>query len=107
MAELAIDLRGEIERFNRDYGTSLGIRIGISTGPVVAGVIGRGRFSYDLWGDTVNLACRLESMGERGSVTVAESTYERLNGKFRFQQKRAVDIQGQGAVIVYELGNRI
>ena len=107
VAELALDLRGEIERLNLEYRTSVSIRIGISTGPVVAGVIGRTRFSYDLWGDTVNLASRLEASGERGSITVAESTYEELKGKFRFQRKRTVDIRGHGTVTVYELGNRV
>lgn len=107
VAELALDLRGEIERLNLEYRTSVSIRIGISTGPVVAGVIGRTRFSYDLWGDTVNLASRLETSGERGSITVAESTYEELKGKFRFQRKRTVDIRGHGTVTVYELGNRV
>jgi adenylate cyclase len=107
MAELALDLRNEIKRINDEYNTSINIRIGISTGPVVAGVIGSKKFSYDLWGDTVNLACRLESVGESGSITVAESTYERLKGKFRFQRKKAIDIRGQGTVTIFELGPRI
>ncbi|SPE61353.1 Adenylate/guanylate cyclase [Verrucomicrobia bacterium] len=107
MAGLALELRGEVERFNREYRTSLSIRIGMSTGPVVAGVIGRKRFSYDLWGDTVNLACRLESLGEPGSITASNSTQERLKDKFRFHRTRTVDIRGQGAVTVHELGQRI
>ncbi len=63
IAELALDLQEEIEKFNRAYNTSIHLRIGVSTGPVVAGVIGHRKFNYDLWGDTVNLACRLEVAG--------------------------------------------
>jgi adenylate cyclase len=63
IAELALDMRAAIEEFNREYQTSIQIRVGISTGPVIAGVIGRKKFAYDLWGDTVNIACRLESSG--------------------------------------------
>ena len=107
MADLALDLREEIERLNREYRTSIGIRIGISSGPVVAGVIGRKRFSYDLWGDTVNLACRLESIGGRGSITVAESTYDQLKGRFHLQGERIVEIHGQGAVAICELCSRV
>src|ERR1019366_5763785 len=65
-AELALDLQEEIERLNHEYDTTVRLRIGICTGPVVAGVIGRRRFAYDLWGEAVNLACRLESTGEAG-----------------------------------------
>jgi adenylate cyclase len=83
------------------------IRIGICSGPVVAGVIGRNRISYDLWGNTINLACRLKSAGEGGSITVTESTYERLRDKFVLQQKTAIDIKGLGAVTAFELTGRV
>ena len=84
IAQMAIDLLAEIEQFNRSYNASIHLRVGISTGPVIAGVIGRRRFTYDLWGDTVNLACRLESLGQAGSILVSEATYERLIHKYRF-----------------------
>lgn len=93
-AELALDMQEEIERLNREYDTSVQLRIGICTGPVVAGVIGRGRFAYDLWGETVNLACRLESMGEAGKIQIAESTYERLKDKYQFAPKHRLDVKG-------------
>jgi len=67
-AELAINMQEEIQRFNQQYNTSVRLCVGICTGPVVAGVIGRGRFAYDLWGETVNLAYRLESTGEAGKT---------------------------------------
>jgi len=103
MAKLALDLRGEIDRLNHDYNTSIRIRIGISTGPLIAGVIGRKKFSYDLWGATVNLACRLETTGEGGAITVAESTFERLKHYYRFQRKDGLQIKGQGEVTAYQL----
>ncbi len=107
IAELAFGMQAEIERFNHEYNTSIRIRIGISTGPVVAGVIGRRRFAYDLWGETVNLACRLESTGEAGRIQVAESTYDRLKDKYQFESKHSIDVKGQGVLSAYWLGNRI
>jgi adenylate cyclase len=104
-AKLAIDLLEEVERLNRGYNTSVRLRIGICTGPVVAGVIGRGRFAYDLWGETVNLACRLESTGEAGKIQIAESTYEQLKDKYQFAPKHSLDMKGQDRLSAYWLGN--
>ena len=103
MAVLALDMQDELERFNRDYETSIQMRIGISTGPVVAGVIGRRKFAYDLWGVTVNVACRLESLGEAGEIQVAESTYERLKEKYTFKKKRHPNLKGHGDLVAYSL----
>ena len=105
-AELAINLRGEIERLNQQYNTSVRLRIGICTGPVVAGVIGCRRFAYDLWGETVNLACRLETTGEAGKIQIAESTYERLKHKYQFEPKHTVDVKGHAPLSAYWLGKR-
>jgi class 3 adenylate cyclase len=107
IAELALDLMAEIEKFNRAYNTAIHLRIGISTGSVVAGVIGRRRFAYDLWGDTVNLACRLESLGQAGSIQVSDPTYERLKDKYRFDGSRSLDIKGRGAELVHGLLGRL
>jgi len=107
IAELAFDLMAEIEKFNRAYNTSIHLRIGISTGPVVAGVIGRHKFTYDLWGDTVNLACRLESLGQAGSIQVSDLTYERLKDKYRFDGGRTIDIKGRGTELVHTLLGRL
>ncbi len=71
-AELALEMQTEIARLNHEYDTSVRLRIGICTGPVVAGVIGRKRFAYDLWGETVNTACRLKATGETGKIQIAE-----------------------------------
>ncbi len=83
-AELALAMQKEIKQLNRKYETSVPLRVGICTGPVVAGVIGRSRFAFDLWGETVNLACRLESSRGPGKIQIAESTRERLKHKYNF-----------------------
>ena len=105
-AELALDLQEEIERLNHEYDTTVRLRIGICTGPVVAGVIGRRRFAYDLWGETVNLACRLESTGEAGKIQIAESTYERLKHKYEFDPKHSLDVKGHDRLFAYWLNKR-
>jgi adenylate cyclase len=106
IAELALDMMADIEKFNRAYNTSIHLRIGISTGSVVAGVIGRRRFAYDLWGDTVNLACRLESMGRAGGIQVSEATYQRLEQKYRFEESRSINIKGRGKENIHTLCGR-
>jgi class 3 adenylate cyclase len=104
-AELAFAMQAEIQRINYDYGTSVQMRIGICTGPVVAGVIGHKRFAYDLWGETVNLACRLESTAEAGKIQIAECTRERLKDKYQFASKHRVDLKGHGDFSAYWLEN--
>jgi adenylate cyclase len=106
-AELAINLLEEIERLNDQYNTSVRLRIGICTGPVVAGVIGRRRFAYDLWGETVNLACCMESTGEAGKIQIAPSTYERLKGKYQFVERHSANANEQSDLYAYWLGDRI
>jgi class 3 adenylate cyclase len=105
-AELAINLREEIERLNQQYNTSVRLRIGICTGPVVAGVIGCRRFAYDLWGETVNLACCLEATGKAGKIQIAESTYERLKHKYHFEPKHSIDVKGHDPLSAYWLDKR-
>ena len=107
IAELALDMRVEIERFNSQYNTSVRIRMGISTGPVIAGVIGRKKFAYDLWGDTINVASRLESFSEPGCIQVSESTYERLKNQYHFEGQHTIDIKDRGELVAYWLCNRI
>ena len=107
IAQLAINMQDEIERLNQQYGISVRLRIGICSGPVVAGVIGRWRFAFDLWGETVNLACRLESTGEAGKIQIAESTYELLKQKYQFEPKHRIDAKGYDTLSAYWLGKRI
>lgn len=103
MAGLALDMQEEIKRLNREYETSVRLRIGICTGPVVAGVIGHSRFAYDLWGETVNLACRLESTCDAGKIQIAESTWDRLKHKYQFKPKHHVDVKGYNHLTAYWL----
>lgn len=106
VAELALDMQAEIGNLNHDYSTFVRLRIGICTGPVVAGIIGRRKFAYDIWGDTVALACRLESVADASSIFVAASTYLRLKELFQFQGKAEFGIKGQDAVTAYNLVGR-
>jgi len=103
IAELAIAFQKQIGRFNEQYGTSFRIRIGIHTGPIVAGVIGRKTFAYDVWGETVNTACRLESTGKPGAIQISESTYNHLKQKYKFGAKHSVDLKDHGTLSAYWL----
>ena len=103
-AELALSMCADLQRFNSQYETSVQMRIGIHSGPVIAGVIGRKKFAYDLWGDTVNIACRLESLCPVGRIHVSESCYEHLKHSFGFEGSETVEVRGRGPMTVYTLG---
>jgi len=103
IAGLALAMMEEIAHINSQYNTSFQLRIGVHTGPVVAGVIGRKKFAYDLWGDTVNVACRLESLAEAGAIIVSEATYERLKDQWRLDGGRRLACKGRGEVMAYVL----
>jgi class 3 adenylate cyclase len=93
---MALEMRAAIATRTVADGTRLALRIGIHTGPVVAGVIGKRKFIYDLWGDTVNLASRMESHGVEGGIQITEATRLHLGDAFRFEE-RAVTVKGKGA----------
>jgi class 3 adenylate cyclase len=95
-AEMALRIVEVLRSRRWPNGDPIEVRVGIATGPAVAGVIGKRRFAYDLWGDTVNLASRLESNGEPGGILVSESTFELLGDRYTFGDARVVDLKGKG-----------
>lgn len=102
IANMALDIQKEVSQF-KAFDHNLNIRIGINTGAVVAGVIGIKKFIYDLWGDTVNVASRMESQGIPGSIQVTEVTYQRLKDKYLFEHRGAIPIKGKGEMSTYLL----
>jgi class 3 adenylate cyclase len=96
MAEMALELLRILGAFNRRRGTNLQLRIGLNSGPVVAGVIGSTKFIYDLWGDTVNIASRMESTGVPDAIHVSESVYQELCGAYSFEERGQIDVKGKG-----------
>ena len=107
VAEMALDMQKVVTKLNVGDGKSFELRIGISTGPVVAGIIGSKKFIYDLWGDTVNIASRMESLGQLGAIQVSEPTYERLKDKYTFERRGKIEVKGKGKMTTYFLTGRM
>jgi class 3 adenylate cyclase len=106
VADMALAMRDEVAGRTDPSGQPLQVRIGIDTGPVVAGVIGQDKFSYDLWGDTVNTASRMESLGVPGCIQVTARTYQRLRDGYRLQRRGLVAVKGKGEMVTYFLVGR-
>jgi len=103
VAEMAFDMLKVVARVRPPGDIRINLRVGISTGPVVAGIIGSKKFIYDLWGDTVNIASRMESHGEIGRIHVAETTYDRLKDSYLFEERGEVEIKGKGSMPTFFL----
>ncbi len=102
-AEMALDMLVAIDELNVKLEATFDLRIGINSGPVVAGVIGTKKFIYDLWGNAVNTASRMESHGVPGRIQVSVNTYELLRDKYEFEERGLIDIKGQGEMRTYFL----
>ncbi len=105
-ANMALDMLEVMDRFNEHSAYKLKIRIGISTGSVVAGVIGKRKFLYDLWGDAVNTASRMESHGVSGRIQIADSTRQRLSDPFMLEARGAIEVKGKGEMHTWFLNGR-
>jgi len=103
LVQLALDMGDALKRYNTDNGTQLGMRIGIHVGPAVAGVIGVKRFLYDVWGDTVNVASRMEATGAPGAVHVTDAVYLQTRDRFAFEAREPMDIHGRGLMSTHWL----
>jgi class 3 adenylate cyclase len=106
IADLALEMLDSIRSVDAGDGRTLALRIGINTGPVVAGVIGKTKFAYDLWGDTVNVASRLESFAQPGTIQVSQSTYDRLRDYYAFSPRHHIRVKGRGELPCYLLLSR-
>lgn len=107
IADMALDMQRAVMRHNQKTGQVLQIRIGIHSGPVIAGVIGKKKFAYDLWGDSVNTAARMESHGIPDEIQLSESTYKILKPKYRFEDRGMIDIKGKGLMKAFLLKEKI
>jgi class 3 adenylate cyclase/ligand-binding sensor domain-containing protein len=107
VAMMALEMYTALEEFNTQHQSGLQVRIGIHTGEAVAGIIGMSKFAYDLWGDTVNTASRMESHGEPGKIHVSQEVYNALKGKCMFEERGEIEVKGKGLMRTWFLVNTL
>jgi guanylate cyclase len=105
LVEVALDMQGAVAA-HRFGGRTLCFRIGINSGPVVAGVIGRKKFIYDLWGETVNMASRMESHGQGGTIQITRSTWELVKHRFVCEPRGTIEVKGAGRTEIWHVTGR-
>jgi adenylate cyclase len=103
MMRMAVSMLRLAKESGDERGTPVHLRIGVHSGPVVAGIIGRRKFIYDLWGDAVNLASRMESHGIPDAIQVTRPIFEKLQGRYPFQARGSIDVKGKGSVETWVL----
>jgi len=103
VADSALEMVRFIERFNARFGTAFQIRIGLNSGPLVAGIIGKQKFAYDIWGDAVNVASRMESSGLPGRIHISESTRAALGSDYECEPRGTIECKGLGQINTYFL----
>ena len=106
IADFALDMVVAVDELQPSLSHPVSCRIGVSCGPVVAGVIGQKRTIYDVWGDTVNVASRMESLGAPGRIHVSPAAYERLSDRYLFEERGATEVKGKGLMPTYFLTGR-
>jgi class 3 adenylate cyclase len=106
VATMALEMQQRMREYRRRSGDRIELRIGIGTGPVVAGVIGKKKFIYDMWGDTVNVAFRMSAECPAGAIQIDYTTYRRLQNRFEFGPAHEVEMKGKGRMQVYPLMSR-
>lgn len=107
IADMALAMQKVAQTFPPIGEHAITLRIGIHLGPVTAGIIGSQKFSYDLWGDTVNVASRMETLGEPGRIQVTEALFETLCDRYRFEERGAIEVKGKGTMKTYWLESKI
>lgn len=106
MADMALAMQVSVAEFAHEIGEPLQLRIGMNSGDVVAGVIGQKKFIYDLWGDTVNVASRMEALGQPGRIQTTQASYEALRSAFYLTKRGTIPVKGKGRMTTYWLSGR-
>ncbi|ETX03262.1 adenylate/guanylate cyclase domain-containing protein [Candidatus Entotheonella palauensis] len=108
ISNMALEMLTKMQEINHDLGLDLQLRIGIHSGETVAGVIGKAKFAYDMWGDTVNTASRMESTGIPGKIQISSATYQLLHDQgYLFEKRDEIDVKGKGKMKTFFLTSQL